>query len=96
VGAFQMRAASMLVFQSVLRGAVGEAFLAALAATQKYQAKASEVVGAYAKLYQLLMAAGHDSWQDYLLDQVPGTRGQGPTQGTFLGDLPAHAATGAP
>ncbi|GBF92461.1 hypothetical protein Rsub_04565 [Raphidocelis subcapitata] len=70
VGAYQMRAASLLVFQSVLRGAVGEAFLAALAATQKYQAKASEVVGASAKLYQLLMAAGHDSWQDYVLDQV--------------------------
>lgn len=34
------------------------------------QAKNSEIVGAYAKLYQLLMAAGHDTWQDYLLDQV--------------------------
>jgi hypothetical protein len=34
------------------------------------QAKNSEIVGAYAKLYQLLMTAGHDTWQDYMLDQV--------------------------
>ena len=37
VGALQLRASSLLVFHSVLKGAVGEAFLAALAATQKYQ-----------------------------------------------------------
>lgn len=41
VGAFQLRASSLLVYQSVLKGAVGEAFLAALAATQKYQARAA-------------------------------------------------------
>lgn len=39
-GALQLRAATLLVYQSVLRGAVGEAFLACLAATQKYQARA--------------------------------------------------------
>jgi hypothetical protein len=39
VGAYQLRAASLLVYQSVLRGAVGEAFLGALAATQKYQVR---------------------------------------------------------
>ncbi|KAI8474492.1 MAG: hypothetical protein J3K34DRAFT_518218 [Monoraphidium minutum] len=70
VGALQLRAASLLVYQSVVRGAVGEAFLAVLAATQKYQAKNSEIVGAYSKLYQLLMAAGHETWQDYVLDQI--------------------------
>lgn len=32
-------------------------------------------MGAYARLYQLLMAAGHDTWQDYVLDQVGGIWG---------------------
>jgi hypothetical protein len=39
VGALQMRAASLLVYQSVVKGAVGEAFLGVLAATLKYQAR---------------------------------------------------------
>lgn len=39
IGGFQLRASSLLIFQSVLKGAVGEAFLAALAATQKYQVR---------------------------------------------------------
>jgi hypothetical protein len=43
VGAFQLRASSLLIYQSVMRGAVGEAFLAALAATQKYQVGALHV-----------------------------------------------------
>ena len=38
--------------------------------TGRSQAKNSEIVGAYSRFFQLLMAAGHDSWQDYVLDQI--------------------------
>lgn len=27
-------------------------------------------MGAYSRLYQLLLASGYESWQDYLLDQL--------------------------
>lgn len=63
-------AASLLVFQNVLKGAVGEAFLAAVAAANKYQATNKEIVAAYGKFYSVLLAAGYESWQDYVLDQV--------------------------
>lgn len=63
-------ASSLLVFGPVLKGAVGEAFLAALTITQKFQASNKEVLAAYAKFYSLLLTSGYDSWQDYLLDQA--------------------------
>lgn len=63
-------ASSLLVFGHVLKGAVGEAFLQAMAITQKYQASNKEVLGAYAKFYNLLLTAGYDTWQDYVLDQI--------------------------
>ncbi|GIL72705.1 hypothetical protein Vretimale_4412 [Volvox reticuliferus] len=63
-------AASLLVYGHVVKGAVGEAYLQALAVTQKYQASNKEILSAYARFYNLLLASGHDSWQDYILDQV--------------------------
>lgn len=63
-------ASTLLVFGSVLKGAVGEAFLTALAATGKYQATNKDVLAAYGKLYNLLLQAGHNSWEEYLIDQV--------------------------
>lgn len=38
------------------------------------QASNKEVLAAYARFYTLLLAAGCDSWHDYVLDQV-GARG---------------------
>jgi hypothetical protein len=67
---FGLRAASLLVFQHIFKGAIGEAFLGLMTASQKYQASNKEIVGAYTRLYQLLLVAGYDNWQDYVLDQV--------------------------
>mmetsp|Transcript_4838 Transcript_4838/g.10389 ORF Transcript_4838/g.10389 Transcript_4838/m.10389 type:complete len:497 (+) Transcript_4838:49-1539(+) len=63
-------ASSLLVFGPVLKGAVGEAFLAAMAITNKYQAANKDVLAAFGKFYNLLLTAGYDSWEDYLLDQI--------------------------
>ena len=49
---------SLLVFSSVLKGAVGEAFLAALAITAKYQATNKDVLAAFGKFYSLLLQGG--------------------------------------
>ena len=63
-------ASSLLVFGSVLKGAVGEAFLASLAITSKYQAANKEVLAAYSKFYNLMLQAGFNSWEEYLMDQI--------------------------
>ncbi len=34
------------------------------------QASNKELVGAYTRLYQLLLASGYSSWEDYVLDQL--------------------------
>jgi hypothetical protein len=34
------------------------------------QASNKDIVAAYTRLYQLLVTAGYESWQDYVLDQV--------------------------
>ncbi|GFR41274.1 hypothetical protein Agub_g1949, partial [Astrephomene gubernaculifera] len=70
VGSLGSLASSLLVYGSVLKGSVGEAFLQALQVTQKYQASSKEVLTAYGRLFSLLLAAGYDSWADYLLDQI--------------------------
>jgi predicted AAA+ superfamily ATPase len=61
---------SLLVFSSVLKGAVGEAFLAALAITTKYQATNKDVLAAFGKFYSLLLQAGYGDFETYLLDQL--------------------------
>eukprot|EP00879_Flechtneria_rotunda_P022214 GHRR01023438.1.p1 GENE.GHRR01023438.1~~GHRR01023438.1.p1 ORF type:complete len:493 (+),score=139.30 GHRR01023438.1:778-2256(+) len=67
---FTLRANSLLVYQHVFKGAVGEALLALLAVTAKYQASNKDIVAAYGKFYQLLLLSGYDDWQDYVLDQI--------------------------
>ncbi|MEW5310001.1 MAG: hypothetical protein WDW38_001837 [Sanguina aurantia] len=62
--------ASLLVCSHVLKGAVGEAWIAALATTNKFQGSNKEVFAAYSKFYGLLLSAGYDSWEDYLLEQL--------------------------
>jgi hypothetical protein len=56
VGGYQLRASSLLVFQSVLKGAVGEAFLATLAATQKYQVRPNRSIQSNAWSIQHLLS----------------------------------------
>ncbi|KAG2499306.1 hypothetical protein HYH03_002884 [Edaphochlamys debaryana] len=89
-------AASLLVFGGVMKGSVGEAFLGALAATQKYQAAGKEVLAAYGRFYSLLLTAGYDSWQDYLLDQILLGRdnafARAAAQGTLEGGAPVLRA----
>ncbi|KAG1659329.1 hypothetical protein FOA52_010377 [Chlamydomonas sp. UWO 241] len=63
-------ASTLLVYVSVLKGSVGEAFLSTLIITGKYQASNKDVLAAYAKLYNLLQQAGMDSWEEYLMEQI--------------------------
>lgn len=65
-----MAASSLLVYQHIVKGTVGEAFVAAAAATSKYQAANKDIIAAYGRFYNLLITAGYESWQDYVLDQV--------------------------
>lgn len=88
-------AATLLVYASVLKGSVGEAFVSALVLTGKYQAKNKEVLAAYAKLYNLLQQAGSDSWEEYLMDQA-GRGGTAAVEGGVHAsprDAQAHART---
>lgn len=43
------------------------------------QASNKDIVAAYTRLYQLLVTAGYESWQDYVLDQVSVTTHPGDT-----------------
>eukprot|EP00878_Enallax_costatus_P017062 GHUV01017914.1.p1 GENE.GHUV01017914.1~~GHUV01017914.1.p1 ORF type:complete len:556 (+),score=170.71 GHUV01017914.1:1048-2715(+) len=61
---------SLLVYQHVFKGAVGEALLSLLAVSQKYQASNKDILTAYGKFYNLLMLSGYDDFQDYILDQI--------------------------
>ena len=55
------------------------------------QASNKEVLGAYAKFYNLLLTAGYDTWQDYVLDQVRGPpRPYGAYAGLGLGGTGMH------
>ncbi|GLC51367.1 hypothetical protein PLESTB_000494700 [Pleodorina starrii] len=89
-------AASLLVYGHVVKGAVGEAYLQALATTQKYQASNKEVLAAYGRFYNLLLTAGYDSWQDYVLDQILLGRdnafARAAAQGTLDDDAPVLRA----
>jgi hypothetical protein len=70
VTTFITLASSLLVFSHVFKGAVGEAFLGIIAASNKYQAANKDIIAAYGKFYNLLLTAGYDDWQSYVLDQV--------------------------
>lgn len=77
VSTFTTLASSLLVFSHVFKGAVGEAFLGIITASNKYQAANKDIIAAYGKFYNLLLTAGYDNWQSYVLDQVGATHSSG-------------------
>jgi hypothetical protein len=95
-------AASLLIFGPVLKGAVGEAFLAAMTLTGKFQASNKDILAAYGKLYNLIMQAGYSSWQEYLIDQVRGNAAVSPITHTHththarISFIPLHLAFALP
>jgi hypothetical protein len=64
------RCNSLLLYQHVFKGAVGEALLGLIAASQKYQASNKDIIGAYAKFYNLLLLSGYECFSDYVVDQI--------------------------
>ncbi|KAF6251040.1 hypothetical protein COO60DRAFT_1275392 [Scenedesmus sp. NREL 46B-D3] len=64
------RCNSLLLYQHVFRGAVGEALMALIGASQKYQASNKDIVGAYAKFYNLLLLSGYECFSEYVVDQI--------------------------
>lgn len=89
-------AASLLLYQSIVKSSVGEAFLNTLNYTIKYQALNRDILAAYGKFYNLLLTSGYESWQDYVLDQIFFGRdnpyARGVAQGTVAQNAPMTAA----
>lgn len=67
---FGFLASTLLVYQNIFKGSVGEAFIGAIAACNKYQASNKDVAAAYGKFFQILVTAGYQDWQSYVLDQI--------------------------
>ena len=65
----QRQAASLLIYQSVLQGKIGEAFLDLLQAIRYTDADAEACLQAYGNFFKLL-AARNQNWEEYLLTQV--------------------------
>ncbi|KST67081.1 ATP-binding protein [Mastigocoleus testarum] len=65
----QRQAASLLIYQSVLQGKLGEAFLDLLQAIRYTDADARVCLQAYGNFFQLL-AARHQNWEEYLITQI--------------------------
>ncbi|NJO39152.1 MAG: ATP-binding protein [Cyanobacteria bacterium RU_5_0] len=65
----QRQAASLLLYQSVLEGAIGQAFLALLRAIQSPDQNSIQCLRAYGHWFNVLASEGL-SWQDYLLLQI--------------------------
>jgi len=65
----QRQAASLLLYQSVLSGEVGEAFINLLQALCKSDPDGLNCLYAHGVWFKAL-AAGSQSWQDYLLNQI--------------------------
>ncbi|MDJ0695758.1 ATP-binding protein [Mastigocoleus sp. MO_188.B34] len=65
----QRQAASLLIYQSVLQGKVGEAFLDLLQAIRYTDADARVCLQAYGNFFKLL-AARHQNWEEYLITQI--------------------------
>lgn len=65
----QDRAASLLIFQSVLEGKVGEAFLDLLQAIRYTYAGGRVCLQAYGYFFRLL-SARHQNWEEYLIIQI--------------------------
>ncbi|MDJ0773991.1 MAG: ATP-binding protein [Mastigocoleus sp. MO_167.B18] len=65
----QRQAASLLIYQSVLQGKVGEAFLDLLQAIRYTDADARVCLQAYGNFFKLL-AARHQNWEECLITQI--------------------------
>ncbi|MEH2082106.1 MAG: ATP-binding protein [Nostoc sp.] len=65
----QRQAASLLLYQSVLQGEVGIAFLELLQAIRYAQADARSCLQAYGSYFYAL-AARNQNWEDYLITQI--------------------------
>jgi uncharacterized protein len=65
----QRQAAALLLYQSVLRGAVSEAFLTLLSALRQEDRDGTICLAAYGNWFQALVGVGL-SWQDYLILQL--------------------------
>ncbi|WIA40947.1 hypothetical protein OEZ86_004601 [Tetradesmus obliquus] len=68
--AYTLRCSSLLLYAHVFKGAVGEALLALIASSQKYQASNKDIIAAYAKFYGLLLLSGYECFSDYVVDQI--------------------------
>jgi uncharacterized protein len=92
----QRQVASLLLYQSVLDGEIGQAFLQLLRAFRQQDKDGLACLEAYGKWFRAMAAAGL-SWQDYLLTQMvrddnPFTR---QAQRSPLGDLPSTLVSAA-
>lgn len=65
----QRQAASLLLYQSVMQGEAGQAWLRLLTALQPEESNPIHCLSAYGQWFQALVATGL-SWQDYLLVQL--------------------------
>jgi hypothetical protein len=69
IPSIQRQAASLLLYQSVRDGAVGQAFLELLQAVRQSDEDGMSCLKAYGRWFQAL-AERNQSWQDYLLTQI--------------------------
>ena len=69
IQSLQRQAASLLLYQNVLAGAVSESFLELLHALSKTDADSIDYLKAYGTWFKLLAETGQ-SWQDYILTQI--------------------------
>ncbi|KAK9811516.1 hypothetical protein WJX72_005145 [[Myrmecia] bisecta] len=88
-GELTRAAASLLLFQSVLKGSAGEAFLKVLQHLQKGSPTA--LLQHYEEFYSALASGGHASLQDYLLDKLLAGRENSIAKNCANGSLPADS-----
>ncbi len=69
IQSLQQQAASLLLYQSVLEGEAGQAFLALLKAIRQPDTAGIQCLQAYGCWFKALAEAGQ-SWQDYLITQL--------------------------
>lgn len=69
IQSLQRQAASLLLYQNVLAGAVSESFLELLHALSKTDSDSIDYLKAYGTWFKLLAETGQ-SWQDYILTQI--------------------------
>jgi len=86
IQSLQQQAASLLLYQSVLEGEAGQAFLALLQAIRQSDPEGIHCLQAYGRWFKALAETG-ESWQDYLITRL--LRAENPfTQQAQQGNLP--------